>query len=71
MQYVERTLQVKSALLERPDLLEKIRAIFTSHIAIDGVRESIGEGDNRKVYVVGECEISLDTNISFPFYGVI
>lgn len=64
MQYLERTLQVKTALLGRSDLLEKIRSIFTSHLAKDGVHEPIGRGNSRFAYEVGECEVALGVKIN-------
>jgi hypothetical protein len=64
MQYLERTLQVRAALLGRPDLLEKIRAIFASHLAKDHVYEPIGRGNSRFAYEVGQCEVAPETKIS-------
>ncbi len=64
MQYLERTHQVKAALLERPDLLDKIRATFASHIAQDGVIETVGRGNSRYAYDIGECEVAPDTKIN-------
>lgn len=64
MQYIERTLQVKAALLERFDLLEKIRGIFASHITKDETHEPIGEGNSRFAYEVGECEVAPGVNIN-------
>ncbi len=64
MQYLERTLQVKAALLERPDLLEKIRSIFASHVTQDGVIETIGQGNSRFTYEVGECQVSPDVKVN-------
>lgn len=64
MLYLERTLQVKAALSKRPDLLEKIRTIFASHLAKDEVHEPIGIGNSRLVYEVGECEIAPGITIN-------
>lgn len=58
MQYLERTLQVKAALLEQPDLLEEQRATFSAHLGLGGERETIGRGNTRWVYNVGVCEIA-------------
>ncbi|HLC44087.1 MAG TPA: hypothetical protein VJK08_03110 [Patescibacteria group bacterium] len=63
MLYIERTLHVKTALLERPDLQETIRAIFASHITNDGACTPIGEGSSRKVYKIGWCEIAAGAEI--------
>ena len=56
MQYLERTIRVRAALLERPDLLDEIRAIFASHMAKDGVKEPVGRGNSRWAYEVGDLE---------------
>lgn len=64
MQYIERTLQVKVALTERPDLLEKISNIFASHIAQDGIVKTIGRGNSRFAYEVGECQVLPDTKVN-------
>lgn len=64
MQYLERTLQVKTALLGRSDLLEAIRAIFASHVVKDGEREPIGMGNSRFAYEVGECEVAPGVKIN-------
>ncbi len=63
MQYIERTLQVKNALLTRPDLLEKIRAIFASHVAKDSAYKPIGKGTSRYAYEVGTCEVAVGVEI--------
>lgn len=58
MQYLERTLQVKNALLQRPDLLKHIGDVFRKHIA--GDRKQLpwkGGGTLRVVYAVGTCEV--------------
>jgi len=62
--YLERTLQVKAALLERPDLLEKMRSVFASHIAKDNKHEPIGRGKSRWAYEIGECEVSPGIKLS-------
>ena len=64
MQYLERTLQVRTALFKEPHLLEKMRAIFASHIAQDHVHEPIGNGNSRSAYEVGSCEIVPGVKIS-------
>ncbi|OGG64535.1 hypothetical protein A3C94_02710 [Candidatus Kaiserbacteria bacterium RIFCSPHIGHO2_02_FULL_55_17] len=64
MQYLERTLQVKAALFGRSDLLEKIRAIFASHIAKDEAHEPIGRGNSRFAYEVAECEVAPGIKIN-------
>lgn len=64
MQYLERTLQVKAALLGRPDLLEKMRAIFASHIAKDTVHQPVGSGGSRCAYGVGVCEVAPEVKIN-------
>lgn len=64
MQYLERTLQMKAALLAQPELLEKIRQIFASHIAKDGVIEPIGQGTSRFAYEVGTCALAPNTKIN-------
>ena len=64
MHYLERTLQVKTALLGRSDLLEKIRCIFASHLAKDNVHEPIGRGNSRFAYEVGECEVAPGIKIN-------
>lgn len=58
MQYIERTMQVKEALLKRLDLLERVRAIFASHHAQDGKIQDVGRGNTRTAYEVGECEVA-------------
>lgn len=63
MLYIDRTLQVKAALLGRPDLMEKIRAIFAGHTKQDGVHEPLGKGNSRWVYEVGECEVAPGVKI--------
>ena len=63
MQYLERTLQVKAALLEQPDLLAEQRATFLAHLGLERERETIGRGNTRWVYDVGVCEISPGTKI--------
>ncbi len=63
MQYIDRTRQVRSALLQRTDLLNEIRAIFASHVAEDGAKETIGRGNARWVYEVGDLEITPNANI--------
>ena len=63
MQYIERTLQVRSALIRRADLLDEIRAIFASHIAEDGVKEPIGRGNARWAYEVGDLEVAPNANV--------
>ena len=64
MQYLERTLQVKTALLGRPDLLEKIRCLFASHLAKDNAHEPIGRGNSRFAYEVGECEVAPGVKVN-------
>lgn len=64
MEYIERTRLVKLALLDRPDHLDKIRSIFVSHIAKDGVVEPDGRGSSRYAYDVGECVVAPDVKIS-------
>lgn len=63
MQYLERSLLVRAVILGRSDIIEKIRAIFASHIAKDGVHEPIGRGNSRFAYEVGECEVSPGVKI--------
>jgi hypothetical protein len=64
MQYLERTLQVRSALLERPDLQATIRNIFASHVEKDGKYEPIGRGNSRWAYEVGQCEMAAGVTIN-------
>ncbi|MDD5251092.1 MAG: hypothetical protein PHT12_00485 [Patescibacteria group bacterium] len=64
MQYLERTLQVRAALLGRPDLLERIRSVFASHVARDGQCQPIGRGGTRWAYEVGRCEVAPETEIT-------
>jgi len=64
VQYIERTLQVKAALLEQPHLLEEMRAIFASHITEDDVHEPIGKGNSRWAYEVGTCEVAPGIEIN-------
>ena len=63
MQYIERTLQVRSALLRRADLLDEIRTIFASHMAEDGVKETTGRGNARWAYEVGDLEIAPNASV--------
>lgn len=64
MQYIERTIQLRTAIIARPDILETIRSIFDSHIAEDNTHEPIGKGNTRYAYEVGECEVAPGTKIS-------
>lgn len=79
MQYLEKTLQVRTALLEQPHFLDEMRAIFASHLAEDDVYEPMVKGNDRWVYQVGECEIAsgiaihlllkLEADLSFMKYS--
>ena len=64
MQYLERTIQVKAALLGQPDFLETIRSIFASHIVKDNRYTPIGKGNSRWAYEVGECEVAPGIKIN-------
>jgi hypothetical protein len=64
MQYLERTLQVKTALLGRPDLLEKMRNIFASHLAKGHACEPIGIGNSRFAYEVDQCEVAPGVRVN-------
>jgi len=60
MQYIKRTLQVRSALIQRANLLEEIRTIFRDAIAGDqkSLRNKwVGSGTSRDAYEVGVCDI--------------
>lgn len=62
--YLDNTLQVKTALLGRPDLLEKLRTVFISHILKDGIHVPIGRGSLRFAYEIGECEVAADIRLN-------
>lgn len=64
MQYLERTLQVRAALHERPDLLDTIKNIFAIHVAKDEKCEPIGKGNSRWAYEVGPCEVAVGVTIN-------
>ncbi len=64
MQYLERTLQVRSALLGQADLLTNIRSIFTDHLVKGGVHQPVGTGTSRWAYNVGACEVAPGININ-------
>jgi len=63
VQYLERTLQVKAALLRQPELLNEIRAIFADHMSENGLRRPMGMGNTRTVYDVGTCEVAPSSKI--------
>lgn len=63
-QYFERTLQMKAALVEQPDLLKKIQSVFISHMANDGLHRPIGKGNSRCAYEIGECEVAPGIGIN-------
>ena len=63
MTYLERTLEVRSALLKRVDLLERIRAIFRSVSAKDGVVTPFASGSTNSVFEVGQCELRSGNNV--------
>lgn len=65
MQYLERTLQVRSALLGQTELLATMRAIFNWHYENQGdERETVGRGNSRWAYEVGALEIATDTKVN-------
>jgi len=62
MQYLERTAQLRAALLQRTDLIDHIRDIFCKHIS--GNRKGLpwcGEGTLRRVYAIGKCDTPSGT----------
>lgn len=60
MQYLDRTLQVKAALLQRADLLEIIRSVLAGYIKGEGDEwrdRFVGSGNTRSAYEAGTCPI--------------
>ncbi len=69
MRYLARTLQVRAALLERPDLQDSIKNLFTAHSDKKGNYEFsdngiVGIGTSRVAYTAGECELPGGEKIS-------
>ena len=63
MRYIDRTLQIQSALLERNDLLQKIYAIFDDCLRTENILEPLGKGTGRRVFPVGECKINKNQSV--------
>ncbi len=57
MTYLERALQVRTAIEKQPDLVERIQGVFASRIAKDGVHTPFASGNARSVYKLGVCEL--------------
>jgi hypothetical protein len=63
MLYADRTLQIKTALSTRPDLIETIHTIFEDHLNHRYTGKEVGNGSSRTAYEVGVCEIEDGKNI--------
>src|SRR4051812_36425867 len=69
MQYLERTLKVRSVLLGLPDLQDKIKQLFAVHSDKKGDYEFtdsriVGIGASRVAYAVGECPLPTGENLN-------
>ena len=71
MQYIERTLQMKAALLEQPALIQVIKNIFDSRIDKTDGPQPFGQGNSRWAYEVGPCPLEDGRNVStiLKLYG--
>lgn len=65
MQYIERTLQVKDALLEQPHLLKIVRSIFDARIETNvQAPRPFGKGNSRWAYEIGQCPVNDNQHVS-------
>lgn len=64
MLYADRTLQIKTALLARPDLITTIRTIFEGHLTHQDTGKELGKGTSRTAYEVGTCEIEEGRSVN-------
>lgn len=63
MRYLDRTLQVKEAVLSQPETLQRLRDIFSSHLNGGGIKPD-GVGNSRLVYKVAPLDLTVGQSVS-------